>query len=182
MERYIKDFGTDPLFSKEKFLKLGIDKGLEYSADLYIKRCTTLVDVARVVYKDYEFALISNDECHMYLTMTEKKTDKTEFIQVHMNSDWKYMKRTIDNTIDKNENKECPLCFEDMKGEIITCSTCSKIYCFDCACNSLKQNKGFAICPFCKVNKGYITNDIEDYKKRYYKYVNNTFEAFKNNQ
>ena len=133
MERLFEDFGKDPLFNKEKFLKLGIDKGLDYSAKLYTKRCTTLVDVATVFYKDYEFALIRNDECQMFLTMTNKETDKTEFIHIHMNSDWKYMKRTIDNTIDKNENKECPLCFEDMEGEILTCSTCSKIYCLECS-------------------------------------------------
>ncbi len=185
VEKLIKEYGKDPFFNREKFLDIayvkGMEEAVEYCGKLYSKRCKTLHNLAKATYTDYIIDLTINDKAQVFLTISNDKNTTEDCIHIHMNSDWNYIKRAINNSIELRNNKECPLCMEEMEYKLITCSTCSKIYCLDCACNLMKHNKGFAICPFCKVNKGYITEDTEDYKKEYLKYVTKTKKDFKKN-
>lgn len=182
----IQEYGKDPLFKEEIFMNILINKGMEeaisYCGKLYSKRCKTLYNLAKATYIDYIIGLTINDKGQIFLTISNDTYPKSDCIHIYKNSDWNYIKRSINNSIELKNIKECPLCMEEMEYKIITCSTCSKMYCLDCACNLMKHNKGYAICPFCKDEKGYITEDIEDYKKKYEKYVMESKNSFKKNQ
>jgi len=185
IEEAVKEYGKDPLFKEEIFMNILINKGMEeavsYCGKLYSKRCRTLYNLAKATYTDYILDLSINDKAQIFLTIANDNYTKADCIHIYMNSDWNYIKRAINNSIELRNTKECPLCMEEMEYKIITCSTCSKMYCLDCACNLMQHNKGYAICPFCKDEKGYITEDTEDYKKEYLKYVTKTKKDLKKN-
>lgn len=180
----IKKYGKNPSFNKDKFMTIlsneGIKPSIIYLTTLYTKRCSTLLNIAISTYKEEIFGLQLNEEQEIFLTLKEKNNDKETYhcIPIYIDSDWKSLKRAIENTLDRIKNKECPLCFDILDRELVGCSECRKQYCFDCACKLLESNNGYGICPFCKHNKGYLTDDIEDYRKEYYKYIIESNKAF----
>jgi len=183
VEEQIKEYGKDPYFNREKFLNIAYTKGMEYAVDyacnLHFERCKILLRLAESTYKKYEFSFTMdpNSKPPIYMTVAEKDSEKADCLHLTHDMDWKKMKRLIENCISQIDNKECILCFEEIINSV-GCPKCNKLYCLECACNIIKKNNGYIICPFCNDEK-YVTNDIEKYRQYVIEDFKQSEKAFK---
>ena len=68
-------------------------------------------------------------------------------------STWEAARRCIDEAVQKGEDLNCPICYEE-RISWVCCSVCSKTQCSTCYYTSIRRARGVAKCPFCNDTYG----------------------------
>lgn len=133
-------------------------KKTQSNNDSNIKLKQLYVSLIYKHYRDCEIEIIDNednDDVLNRLFLVRLTLGDVRYTSaIIKNTNWKTIKKIIDNRLYHNKKEECAICCNEMIRKV-DCNGCTNTFCANCYIDIFKQNKGLIVCPFCRFTTGY---------------------------